>query len=235
MAILVAMQRPGLAQPNANEPKHLRAAQVLVQTVQPDETSYRHKDSVVHWKGEDGAPVSVCQTDCSGFVDALLKHSYGYDRKSFEKWFSVPRPTAADYHDAIAKRHGFQRIERLRDAHPGDILAVKYPAGSANTGHIMLVAAPPRRLKPSPPLVDGAEQWEVAVIDCSHSGHGTTDTRHLAGGKSRAGLGQGTLRVYTAPSGAVAGYTWSTYSKSEYNDQKAHHMEIGRLDSAFKP
>jgi hypothetical protein len=147
----------------------------------------------------------------------------------------VPRPTAADYHDAIAKRHGFQRIERLRDAHPGDILAVKYPAGSANTGHIMLVAAPPRRLKPSPPLVDGAEQWEVAVIDCSHSGHGTTDTRHLAGGKSRAGLGQGTLRVYTAPSGAVAGYTWSTYSKSEYNDQKAHHMEIGRLDSAFKP
>ncbi len=225
--VLMVVAGQGIARPEAAEPKHLRDARVLLQSLTPDATSYRHKSGEVRWPGENGPP--VCHTDCSGFLDALLKHSYGYDHKRFETLFGSGHPTAIRYHDAIAGERGFQRIAHVGDIRPGDILAVKYPAGSSNTGHVMLVAAPPRRMKPGQPLMDGTEQWEVAVIDSSHSGHGATDTRHLANGKYREGLGRGALRVYTTPSGAVAGHTWSTSAKSEYIVQGTRHLEIGRL------
>lgn len=227
-AVLIAATQ-GSARPEAAEPKHLRDARVLLQSLNPDATSYRHKNGEVRWPGDNGA--AVCHTDCSGFLDALLKHSYGYDRKRFETWMGSGHPTAARYHDAIAGERGFLRIAHLADVRPGDIVAVKYPAGSSNTGHLMLIAAPPRRMKSGQPLMDGTEQWEVSVIDSSHTGHGATDSRHLPNGKFRDGLGRGILRIYTTPSGAVAGHAWSTSAKSEYIDQGTRHLEIGRLQT----
>lgn len=229
VAVLLAAAS-GFGRPEMAEPKHLRDARILLQSLTPDGTSYRHKNGEVRWPGTNGA--AVCHTDCSGFLDALLKHSYGYDRKRFETWMGSGHPTAARYHDAIAGEGGFQRIAHLADARPGDILAIKYPPGSSNTGHVMLVAGSPRKMRPSPPLADGTDQWEVPIIDCSHSGHGASDNRHLANGKSREGLGRGVLRIYSTPSGAVAGHTWSTSAKSEYIDQGTRHLEIGRLQPA---
>ena len=224
------------ADPAREEPAHLKDVLLLLENVQPRDTSYRHKNGVVRWKGSDGATSWESHTDCSGLVDALLAHSYGFGKADLKKWFDKDRPQAEDYHDAIEARRGFTLIKHLTDARPGDLLAVKYPPGGENTGHLMIVAGPPQPMKEGgKPEVEGTGQWEVPVIDSSRSGHGKTDTRHLDKGKYREGLGQGVLRIYTHKSGDVAGYTWSTWAESEYYDQKTRHLVIGRIDAGFKP
>jgi hypothetical protein len=231
---LLALQA-GSARPAKQEPSHLKAARVLVKEVKPKNNSYRHRDNVVTWKGSAGANFYQCHTDCSGLINALLKHSYRYKDRDLAKWLGVSRPRAEDYYRVINRGRGFVKVANLKDVRPGDILAVKYPPGAENTGHTMLVAAPPRLHRASKPLVNGTEQWEVEVIDSSRSGHGPTDTRRTEGGKSRQGIGHGVLRIYTHRSGAVAGYTWSVGGGSRFYAQKERSLVIGRLDPTFRP
>jgi hypothetical protein len=98
----------------------------------------------------------------------------------------------------------------------------------------MLVAAVPVRIKAHKPFMSGTEQWEVAVIDSSMSGHGPSDTRHAKGkdGKDHPGLGRGVLRIYTDHQGRVAGFTWSTLGVSKIKDPADEHLVIGRLTLA---
>src|SRR5262249_50702701 len=157
----------------------------LVEKVKPADTSYRHKDGVVTWADSSGTDRYRCHTDCSGLLNVLLKHAYGYKDGDLKRWFGKKRPQARDYHDAILRLHGVTRIRELKNARPGDVLAIRYPPGAGNTGHTMLVASPPRLRKASKPLVDGTQQWEVEVIDSSRSGHGPADTRRNADGSMR--------------------------------------------------
>ena len=231
----LALVPAGAAETKAEEPKHLAAARLLLKEVHPEDSSYQHKDSSVRWKDDDGASKAECHTDCSGFLDALLKHSYGYTQADLKKWFGDKRPKAHDYYDTIAKENGFAKIANLKNVRPGDIIAIKYPPGGENTGHILLVNSAPEARKATKPLVEKTEQWEVSVIDCSRSGHGKTDTRHKDDGKFRDGLGQGVFRLYTDHTGDVVGYSWSVLGASEYVDQASHALAIGRVDASFKP
>ena len=168
----------------AEPPKHLTAAIDLVDRLDLHNTSYRHKDPQVTWQG-------TCQShaDCSGFLDALLTHSYGYDSDDFKRWFDSHRPSARRYHDAIAAQRGFREIRQLAEVQPGDILAIEVSpqarehrprdAGGRAT-------APHRAL---PPVATDTEQWAVPVIDSSHSGHGPTDSRHHRGATTRITTG----------------------------------------------
>jgi hypothetical protein len=216
----------------AEPPKHLTAAIDLLARLDLDNTSYRHGDPQVTWDG-------ICQlhTDCSGFLDALLMHSYGYSRDDFKQWFDSHQPSARRYHDAIAGQRGFREIRHLAEVRPGDILAVKYLNHRESTGHVMLVADQPRRIAPMPPVVTDTEQWEVSVIDSSHSGHGPTDTRHHRGpnGKDHDGLGRGVFRIYAGPKGQVVGFSWSTARVSKFVAPDDEHLVIGRLIPGFKP
>ena len=85
-------------------------------------------------------------------VDAQLRLC----RADFKRWFDSHRPSARRYHDAIVAERGFQRIERLAEVQPGDILAVKYLQPSDNTGHVMLVSNPPRTASPPGGLLSAA-------------------------------------------------------------------------------
>ena len=216
----------------AEPPRHLAAAIDLADHLRLEDTSYQHGEPKVTWDGG-------CQShaDCSGFLDALLMHSYGYSRADFKRWFDSHRPSARRYHDAIVAKKGFQRIERLAEVRPGDVLAVKYLNNADNTGHVMLVTAHPRRIAPARPVVGRTEQWEVPIIDSSRSGHGPTDTRHRRGpdGKDHDGLGRGVLRIYSNSQGAVAGFSWSTTKASKFGAPSDEHLVIGRLIPDFKP
>jgi lysophospholipase L1-like esterase len=218
-------------------PKHLLAAQELVDNVKLDDTSYRHGEPSVLWKGSGSATLYESHTDCSGFIDALLSHSYNYDKAALKKWLGKSRPTADCYHDRIAGETGFTLIAKLQDVRPGDILAVKYLTRKGDTGHVMLVAGPPRKMESKKPLIDGTDQWVISIIDSSESGHGLTDTRHGKGkdGKDHAGLGQGVLRIYTRPDGTLAGFSWSTLSVSKFLDPADEHLVIGRLKPGYQP
>jgi hypothetical protein len=128
-------------------------------------------------------------------------------------------------------------VPHVRSLQPGDILAVKYPAGKANTGHVMLAAGAPRQIAAREPIVPGTEQWELDVIDSSKSGHGRSDTRHGKGkdGKDHEGLGMGVLRLYASHDGTVAGFSWSTLRQSRFVGPHDEHLVIGRLIPGYKP
>jgi hypothetical protein len=213
----------------------LQWARTMVADVAPDATSYQHKGGHVAWKGVDGATAYESHTDCSGFINALLAQSYGYDRKHFEAWLGKGRPLAITYHDAITSGNGFARITRVSAMAPGDIIAIRYPDGSENTGHVLLVAATPTRRIASQPFVAGLDQWDVEVIDSSESGHGKQDTRRLPDGKFRQGVGEGTMRLYADRSGTIAGYSWSTFANSDFYDPQTRDVVVGRLQASRMP
>jgi hypothetical protein len=213
-------------------PRHLTDAQRLVQQLNIKNTNYEHGPGRVVWEG-------VCEshTDCSGFIDALLMHSYGYNQDAFKRWFDSHRPTARRYHDAIVQGRGFSEIKSVAETLPGDILAIKYLVEKSNTGHMMLVVEPPHWIEPLEPLVPGTQQWQVTVIDSSNSGHGPTDTRHHLGvnGKDHDGLGQGVFRIYTDRRGELVGFAWSTLKASKFQTPEEEHLVIGRLKTNFIP
>lgn len=222
---------PALAD-EARAPKHLVDAEELVRHLELKHTNYEHGQAEIKWTGKRES-----HADCSGFLDELLKHSYGYDAEQFKRWFDSHRPSARRYHDAIVEQRGFKKIDELQQVRPGDILAVKYLKRQDNTGHVMLVAGAPRRMPPKKPIVAGAVQWEIPIIDSSKTGHGPTDTRRHKGpgGKDHDGLGAGVLRIYADQEGKVLGFTWSTLESSEFKAPDEEHLAIGRLVAGFKP
>ena len=229
--LLAASLIPLCAEPTA-VPRHLTEAEHLVEGLSLADTNYEHGQPSVSWNSPKAS-----HTDCSGFIDALLMHTYHYDPDQFKVWFDSHRPTAKRYHDAIIEQRGFTQIHFINHLRPGDILAVKYLKRTDNTGHVMLVDGYPKRRKTTEPIVDGTEQWEVEIIDSSKSGHGTTDTRHKMGadGKDHDGLGRGVLRIYTTPDGKVAGFAWSTMKVSKYEPPDDEDLVMGRLVPDYKP
>jgi hypothetical protein len=225
---------PAYTSAQESRPKHLDLAIRFVRQVAPENTSYRHKDTSVRWKGVRGAPAYESHTDCSGFLDALLRHTYGLNDESMKQIFGSRRPLAKAYYEAIQTQHGFRRIDSISAILPGDIIAVKYRSDDPenkdhNTGHVMLVAEAPATRPATPPLAKETRQWEVVVIDQSHSGHGPKDTRHRQGHKDASGLGEGILRIYARKDGSLAGYSWSTLKNSEFHGREDREIVIGRF------
>jgi hypothetical protein len=213
-------------------PKHLLDARDLIKKLDFAQNSYQHGNADVAWNGQ-----AHCHADCSGFLNAILKHSYGYDEAQLKRWFGAARPNAARFHDAIVKHTGFTEIERMSDLRAGDILAVKYKQPAKNSGHILMISGAPKAITARKPLQDGTQQWEVPVIDSSESGHGPTDTRHAKGadGKDHDGVGEGVFRIYAGNDGKIVGYSWSLSSASHYIAKTENDLVAGRLVDDFKP
>ena len=139
------------------------------------------------------------------------------------------RPLAKHYHDAIIHQRGFKEITKIDEVRPGDIIAIKYPPGSGNSGHVMLIASLPLKRNPTEPLVKNSIQYEIEIIDSSSSGHGASDSRRLGSGKYREGLGKGVYRIFTDEKGLFVGHTWSVYPTSKYYEMTIRNLVIGRI------
>ena len=230
-----ASEAAQLAPAGAAVPAHLQAALELVRTTAAENTVYRHHEDVVRWSGEPGADASVCQTDCSGLADALLRRAYGLDDERLRSWFHARRPLARHYHAAIKEQHGFQGVATVQAIQPGDFLAVRYEHSEKgeNTGHVMLVAAPAAERRAGAPVIAGTRQWSVLVVDQSNSGHGHGDTRRQTDGQKRSGIGSGRLRIYSDAAGHIVGYSWSTSRKSKFQSSENRPLLVGRLEPEF--
>lgn len=207
-------------------PRHLELARDLVRDVPPETTTYQHSPTVVEW-AHDGRP-ATCRADCSGFLNEVFKSSLAIDGPGLSTWLNRDRPLALDYFRAISAERGFIKIDRIADAAPGDLIAIKYEPGAGNSGHVMLVDAPAREVAGAPPLVAGTTQWRVRVIDCSSTGHGPGDTRYEGGRKVRTGLGAGEFRLYVDGAGVTTGHTFTTASDSPFRAQNDRPVVIGR-------
>jgi hypothetical protein len=196
----------------------------------PENNEYNSNPNYIKWPGVNGATAYANRTQCGSFVTRVLKQAYAWNDTYFKNWFGSTSPTAAVYHDAILAGNGFTAFDTVQDIAPGDIIAIKYPAGLSATGHVMMARGAAFERTASAPLVAGTRQYAVEIIDSSQTGHGPDDTRLMADNSWDSGAGIGTLRIYADEySGEIAGYTWSTYSTSVYYDQNTRHLTVGRL------
>ena len=234
LPLLLATCGAAATRPVEPVPPHLADARAMVADIRPAANTYAYGPGDLRWKGEAGSPAYACHASCSAFLTLLLMHAYHTSAEQMQAMTGSAHPHAAVWHDAIvARRRGLRQITHLADARPGDILAVRFPPGTAaDTGHVMLVdvAAVPHAA--SAPVVPGTTQWDVTIIDSSKDPHGPADTRRPADGPAGTGVGRGTVRIYTHPDGTVAGYAWSDSAKTAYRPQAEREMVIGRLEVA---
>jgi hypothetical protein len=174
------------------------------------ETQYRHDLRVDERHG-------LYEWDCSLMVAWVLARSAPRSLAAV----GSHRPVAVDFVRAILHaptlrpRSGWQRIARVADAQPGDVLAWQRPPWfpSHNSGHVAFVLAPPQ------PVQGGVL---IRIADASSYNH-DADTR--AGG---TGFGMGTILITTDPStGEGTGYGWFGIYSGEWIVQTP--VVIGRV------
>lgn len=204
---------------------------LMIANVSPVNNIYSNNNSTdsLSWSGVNGGTGYFCRTDCSGLITALYRQTYGYSSSYFKSWTGYNNPYASTYYNEIVAQDHFTRISKVGSIQQGDLIAIKYPAGSSNTGHTMLVAAGPQLRSATKPLISNTRQFEVWVMDCSSSGHGPLDTRYIDGSSWNDGIGKGVFRVYVNANESIVGYTWSTYSNSTYYKQSDRPLAVGRL------
>jgi len=130
------------------------------------------------------------------------------------------RPYAPDFHEFIAGLSavargdvGWQRIERLADAKPGDLIAwVPLAADTRRVGHIVIVVGFPR--------MEAEGQFHVKVADSARSPHGE-DTRR----RGQSGIGVGLMWFSMDERGRAKGYRWSRPD----GPLKVASIAVGRL------
>ena len=144
-----------------DKPKHVTDAETLVTGISADKNAYQHKGCFIKWKGEDGAVDYENRSDCSDFLALLVEHSYGITPEQLKKWTGHARPLAEHWHDAIAAGKQFTQIAKLADAKVGDVLAIEFPPGLDDTGHVMLIVGQPESITAKAPIEPGTQQWNV--------------------------------------------------------------------------
>jgi len=102
------------------------------------------------------------------------------------------RPRAFKYYGFFAaltpgSTGGWHRINFLRDARPGDVIAWRFPTieRDENTGHVLFVA--------ERPTVDALGIYSVRVYDSAAEPH-FDDTRGSGAGRFPTGVGSGSIK-----------------------------------------
>jgi hypothetical protein len=179
-------------------------------------TEYRHKTDIDEKKG-------AYYCDCSGFVDYVLSRTVAKDDKKGPLGDGKSRPLAMDYEKRFAAsktdRSGrWQKIERVSDARPGDIIAWRHEVPKkGNTGHVVIVDQKPDVEK------DGLVR--VAEIDST-----TLPSSDITGEKGKSGVGRRTMWFKVDKDGRPTGYVRGTRSAKP----KMESIAIGRALPATK-
>lgn len=185
---------------------------------------YGSSPTYIVWNGANSEARTVCAT----FVTQLLQHSYNWTGSTFSAWMGSNSPNAALYHDTIVAQNRFQRIAKVNQILPGDVLAIKYyDDASTNSGHAMIALGVPIARSATAPIIAGTTQYDILVADSSKSYHGPLDTRYTSG--LPGGIGKGTMRIYADAYGNIAGYCWSDYSDSLFYTPNVRDLVVGRI------
>ena len=174
-------------------------------------TKYQHRTAIDEKKGE-----YLC--DCSGFVGYVLNRSVGKDGTG-ALGDGRKRPLAMDYEKffaaAPAKRDResrWQRVVRLADARPGDIIAWRHDKPvPGNTGHVVIVD--------QRPVLEDDGLVRVVVID-STTRPQVDDTRP----EGTSGVGRGAMWFTIDEKGRPLG----TIRGSRNAEPKVENTSIGR-------
>jgi hypothetical protein len=175
-------------------------------------TKYKHETDIDEAKG-------VYYCDCSGFVGYVLKQTVAKDDPQGPLSNGKKRPTAMEFEKAFAAAPAtaedgghWQKVERLMDARPGDVIAWRHEVPKpGNTGHVVIVG--------ERPTTDDDGLVRVVVIDSTTKPQ-VDDTR--AAGTS--GIGRGSMWFKVDESGKPVSYLRG----SKKAEPKSEAISIGR-------
>jgi hypothetical protein len=175
-------------------------------------TKYKHETDIDEAKG-------VYYCDCSGFVGYVLKQTVAKDDPQGPLSNGKKRPTAMEFEKAFAASPAkaedgghWQKVERLMDARPGDVIAWRHEVPKpGNTGHVVIVG--------ERPTTDDDGLVRVVVIDSTTKPQ-VDDTR--AAGTS--GIGRGSMWFKVDDSGKAVSYLRG----SKKAEPKSEAISIGR-------
>ncbi|MFF5186275.1 LamG domain-containing protein [Streptomyces sp. NPDC000345] len=214
----------------------LTAAEISLisgQTARANNVYLVDSPSTVTWGTPDDPASWIAHARCSSFLTWVLRHTYGWATDDyFRQYFQDRIPEAADYRKAFTDGTGgprFQRIRKVADLRPGDLIAVDYLGKvEGNTGHIVMV----REVKgvfSGTADFSGETQYAVQVVDCTSDPHGVhgkpnypqyPDTRMVSdvAGENFEGVGIGHMMFYASDAtGEFSRYRWSVNSSKSTN------------------
>ena len=175
-------------------------------------TEYKHATNIDEDKG-------VYYCDCSGFVGYVLKQTVAKDDPQGPLSNGTKRPTAMEFEKTFAAAPvkaedgaSWQKVERLADARPGDVIAWRHEVPKpGNTGHVVIVG--------ERPTVDDDGLVRVVVIDSTTKPQ-VDDTRAAR----TSGIGRGTMWFKVDAEGRATAYLRG----SKRAEPKSEAISIGR-------
>jgi hypothetical protein len=187
------------------------------------ELAHRKSGAYAHHTHVDEA-AGEFDYDCSGFLVYALSRA-APDALAAVNETTTRRPRSSELVAFLlaipvgAAKGRWQRVARVQDLAPGDVITWLKPAGSrsTNTGHTMIVhgALSPIDVEP------GA--FVVPVVDSTARPHAPGDARST---EHRTGLGQGEIVLVADESGAPIRYRWS---RGDGSRAKTTTIALGRL------
>ncbi len=209
-------------------PAHMELARSFFTDLKPENNYYINSVTGLRWKGDLFTSENVAKTDCSGFVTDILRRAHSDVPTTLSLRGGRRRPLAEDYYSNIVAQNGFARVDAINDVRIGDVIAWSYTRGTIGTGHVMFADSVPRKIKPYKPLVEGAEQWEIWVMDSTEGPHSRDDTRFRQDKHHATGVGRGRIRLYVDASGKIAGKA-NSFPSAKFSDESRAPTAIGRI------
>jgi len=194
-------------------------AELIVNNVK--QTDYQHTEKVDVDRG-------IYDCDCNGFVSIVMERSAPDHYAMIPKEADQPRPRAFEYYDFFStltpeSTGGWHRIDFLKDARRGDIIAWRFPQilKGHNTGHVLIAA--------ETPVADDEGIYKLRVYDSAAQPH-FEDTRGSGAGQFASGVGTGFINFKVDEKGRPAEFQFSPGDKFE-----AQTIAIGRVEALPAP
>jgi len=214
VAMLAAVPAPWAGAQERDDEPGSRAAKRVIETLEDVErrlvtTRYQARTDVSLREGRFA-------WDCSGMANWVLRR---VAPRAFEA-LGRPRPVAADFHRVAARaprhryRRGWQRIDEIADARPGDIAAWRTPRRFGATGHVVVLLETPR------PSAVHPRRWVARIADSTRIPHWNDSRRDPAGG-----YGTGVMSFEVDDDGRVVAWGWLGPAALHFPG----HVAIGRV------
>jgi len=238
----------GVYSQDDDAPRHLQLARDFVANTKQENNSYSNRSPYTRMPGDFLASQYVVATDCSRFVEDMFRRAKSgvieqLRTKSLKNSYSI-----RDWHPSVEREEAFTRVWKVADMKPGDVAVWLYLNVGDHTlpGHMLLIDSVPMKLaKPRKPLVEGLDQYEVAIIDTSQEAKSRDDTRFVsdaamrdaneAKGKERGsiaspnykGVGRGHIRFYADSDGGIKGVAFS-FDRAKFHGLDEWSIVVGR-------
>ena len=250
VAALCASTFGVFAQDTATVPKHLQLAREFVANIKQENNEYVNYRAYDRMPGDSLLTTEyVIRTDCSGFVESMLSRANSgvLEQMTTKKFKS--RHSIHDYYPSIEKSEAFERLLKVTDLKPGDVVMWLYADRTGHTldGHILFVDAEPVKIRSRKPFAWGLTQYELQIIDTSQEAKSKDDTRYvtdpairaenLARGKEHGtyaspnykGVGRGHIRLYADDTtGEIKGIAYNLDNAKLHAQDTDWNIVMGR-------